>query len=113
MNIIESNFANSDVLRKNECQADTREYQWKVNYNYVRVHINTFLVVVQTETVTCNMLNKFNVGYFSLLTRNIFCTDFFSREETFRFLKILYPSSEGAYINQEMILYSGLSFLFQ
>lgn len=65
VNIVESNFANSDVFRKNECRADTRQYQWKINYNYVRVHVNTYhLVVIQTEAVTCNVFNKFNVGYF-------------------------------------------------
>lgn len=38
---------------------------------------------------------------------------FFLRAKTLVFLEILSPSSEGAYISQEMVFCAGLFFLFQ
>jgi len=74
VNIVESTFAN--VFWKNECQAETGGHQWEVKCNYIRVCINTYLVAIQTEAVTCNVFNKFNVEYVKLLTRIFFALKF-------------------------------------
>lgn len=44
VNAAESSFANSDISRKSDCQADTKEYEWKVNYNFLGVC--TYLMLI-------------------------------------------------------------------